>query len=219
MTVTERGIKIHSFLVTTIVKTLGNWRENSSDRDHMHQLRYQHSVRARVLRPLRRKGSDGCTRDYWSRITQEQLGPTGCEIHTSTIHRATANWDWQNFLVIEIIERPTYRHINFHPKEFLTGVSESADSFPGYRSDVKINATTESKTISNMPDNQKINKIPLKDEFSPRTIIRTSKRMHWAVNKRALWKRENTWSMADQLSRGICAMISWSRQYFAKLYF
>ena len=143
----------------------------------MHQLRYQHSVRARVLRPLRCKGSEGCTRDCWSRTTQEQLGPTGCEIHTSTIYRATANWDWQNFLVIEIIERPTYRHINFHPKEFLTGVSESTDSFPGYRSDVKINATTESKIISNMPDNQKINKIRLKDEFSPRIIIRTSKRM------------------------------------------
>ena len=68
--------------------------------------------------------------------------------------------------------------MNVHPNEFLTGVSESADSFTGYRSDAKINAITTSKTMSNMPDNQITNKILLKDESSPRIIIRTSKRMH-----------------------------------------
>ena len=97
VTVTERGTKFNLFLIIIKVKTLGIWREKSSDRDHLQQLRYEHPVRARARRPLRRKGRDGCTRDYWSGTTQEQLGPTECEIYTTTIHRATANWDWQKF--------------------------------------------------------------------------------------------------------------------------
>ena len=112
----------------------------------------------------------GQLRSNWDRLNARSIRPR-------YIEQPPIETD-KNFLVIEIIEGTNYQHMNFHPNEFLTGASESADSFPGYRSDVKINAITTSKTISNMPDNQKTNKILLKDESSPKVIIKTSKRMH-----------------------------------------
>lgn len=143
---------------------------NNYDKSIQYVQEYYVHYNAKGARDALATTGRGQLRSNWDRLEARSIRPRFIgqpPIETDKI-----------FLVIQIIERTTCQHMNFHRKEFLTGVSESADSFPGYRSDVKINAITVSKIISNMRDNQKMNKIPLKDEFSPRIIIRTSKRMH-----------------------------------------